>query len=168
MKKLKIEKGQSLLEVVFTLAIVTLIITGVVIASTVSVKNVSYSRDNSLANTYVDEANEWLRGQRDASWTTFISRFSGTNTYCFVAMDWSRAAACGASDYISNTNNVFKRSATFSCSNAYYSGGVFYNISSACTAATVNDVQAIITVSWSDSNGAHNITTTNDLTNWRK
>ena len=78
--------GQSLFEIMFAVAIAALITTGIVVLSTDSVKNSSFSKDKTVASKLAQEANEWLRSQRDENWSNLSSRI-GTN--CLGDLSWS-------------------------------------------------------------------------------
>ena len=65
-------EGQSLYELVVAIAIMALFAMAVVSLATSSIQNSTYSKNQSLASSYAQEATEWLRGQRDANINNFI------------------------------------------------------------------------------------------------
>lgn len=144
----KLILGQSLFEVVVALAIVSLIIVGVVILGTNSIRNSSFARDKTLATKYNQEAAEWLRGQRDNSWSAFYSKATSSSNWCLLALSWSSAkmGTCGSSDLISGT--PFKRQLVF-------------------TVLDANNIQVAVKVSWSDGAGMHDVTSVTIFTNWK-
>lgn len=137
--KINIYKGQSLFEVVVTIAISALIITAVVSLASNSIQNSSFSRDKTLASNYVQELNEWLREQRDLSSSALITHITTSGTWCFKDLSWSKSSSCGASDYVTGTK--FKRYANFSVSVV---GGKQL-------------IQIDTVVFWQDSKGKHEV-----------
>ncbi|OGM23308.1 hypothetical protein A2961_04350 [Candidatus Woesebacteria bacterium RIFCSPLOWO2_01_FULL_39_21] len=134
-------KGQSLFEIVVAVGVIALIMVVVVSLSTSSVKTSTFARDKTEANKLAGEAIEWLRGQRDESWTTFNSN-TDTSPRCFDSLDWSSTATCGASEFIVNTR--FLREGSFT--------------------KTVEGVSLIIdatiTITWTEPGGTHDIVVT--------
>lgn len=140
----KLQKGQSLFEVIVAVAISTLIVTAIVSLATNSIQNTSYSRDKTLASDYVEEAMEWLRQERDNN-TQFKAKATETagKSYCLDDLStWPALSDCTTDQFISGTK--FKRTLAFPS----YSGGV---------------VEATVTVSWEDSKGSHEVTSSTEL-----
>jgi len=140
------QKGQSLIEAVATLGIILLILTGIITATTYSIRNSNYAKTQSQATKYATELTEWFRSQRDdQDWATFLAR---TNTYCFndVSIEWPIiTGACSVSDY--SLESKYKREATLTRASA--------------SAVTIN-----ITVSWQDESGIHQSNLETYLTQW--
>lgn len=65
---MKTNLGQSLFEVVVALEIVALVIIALISLSSSSVSNTSFSKNQTLASRYTQEAIEWIRGRRDMGW----------------------------------------------------------------------------------------------------
>ena len=77
MKKLTNEKGQALLEIVVALAVVVIVVSALVKLITISIKNASFARNESLATKYAQEAIEKVRAYRDENtWDAFVSSCS--------------------------------------------------------------------------------------------
>lgn len=140
------EKGQSLFEVVVAVAMSALIVTAVVSVAVNSIQNSSFSRNKTLAASYVEDTNEWLRKERDASLSTFTTHVS-TQYWCFKTLAWSTSGKCGSTAYISDTH--FLRQTTFTVTTLGSTGK--------------NVVQIDTTVSWQDSKGLHDITGSSEL-----
>lgn len=155
------KKGQSLFEVVFAVAIVALLLVGVVALTTTSVRNSTFSRNTSLANGYAQEAVEWLREERDESWDTFRSHATpATLNWCLTEpLTWSSSSACGSTDYIAST--IFIRDLTFTC---YRDGPPAVS----CSNSSVNNIEGLVVVSWTDAQGAHDARVITRLANWIK
>ncbi len=151
MKKLNL--GQSIFEVVLALSIIALIIFAVVILASVSIRNSDFGRSKTLATRYAQGATEWLRGQRDLSWSTFSGKSStGGVTYCFNTepiVSWPAAGTCSSSSFIPGTN--FQRQVKLT------SDPVDPN----------NVIIATVSLLWSDANANHQIDSVTDFTNFR-
>jgi|WetSurSiteA1Bulk_404760.scaffolds.fasta_scaffold00731_2 Tfp pilus assembly protein PilV len=152
---MKNNKGQSLFEVVVAISVITLIIVAMIILTTTSIRNNSYSRNKTVASRYSQEAIEWLRGQRDASWPTFYGKTSTIpRYYCFkvspLTPTWPSAGLCGDSDYI-NSNTIFKRQLTL-------------------TRDPLNGdfIIADVAVSWTDGQGEHKAESVTYFSDWNK
>lgn len=141
--------GQSLFEVVIAIAISALIIVSIVSLTTNSIYNSSYSRDKALAASYVQEASEWLRGQRDSDISAFVTH-TESDTWCLKDLSWNNLGSCKNTDYIANTK--FIRQATFRIT----------------TVNSKNIIESNVKVSWQDSKGSHDVTSSTNLTDWRQ
>src|SRR4030043_2346790 len=99
----KMEKGQSLFEIVLALAIATLIVVALVALASSAIRNSTFAKNKALATRYSQEATEWLRGERDTNWDIFATK-ALTPTWCLPSLSWM-SASVGTCDneYISNT-----------------------------------------------------------------
>lgn len=145
---MKPETGQSLFEVVLALAVAALIIVAIVALATTSIRNASFSRNQSLATRYAQEAIEWLRGQRDEDWDAFTTR-ALTPLWCLRSLSWTDAVigGCGSSDFISDT--IFKREVSF-------------------TTIDASNIDTEVNVYWQDAQGLHESKTVTTFTDWRE
>ncbi len=143
-------KGQSLFEVVLALGIISIIIVGVVLLASSSIRNSSFSRNKTQAARYAQETTEWLRGERDTSWETFLAKAQAV-TWCLPALSWASAInrSCHETEVISGT--PFQREVAFS----FPEGG------------DANTIEAEIKVYWNDSQGLHEVNSITVFTNWR-
>jgi Tfp pilus assembly protein PilV len=141
-------KGQSLYEVLLAVAVATLILIAVVSLATVSIRNTSYSRNQTLAARYAQEAVEWLREERDTDWIAFESRAGGV-LWCLNSTppDWGASGGC-VNTTIANT--PFGREVLLE------------------DTADPEVVQATVTISWEDARGTHVTRTVTRFSNWRK
>lgn len=154
--------GQSLFEVLFSIAIAAMLLTGVVSLATTSVRNSTVSRDTSLANKYVEEAAEWLREERDKGWNSFRGRAATSSVWCLKALSWSSpsfSSACGSGDFLPAT--ILIRSVTFTC---FATNPPSIN----CGDTSVNNIDTKVTVAWTDSAGVHETNMVTRLTNWKR
>jgi len=70
----KQEKGQSLIEVLAALGVVVLVILALVTVTTISIRNATFAKNQSLATSYAQEAIEKIREYRDQnSWGDFVA-----------------------------------------------------------------------------------------------
>ena len=145
---MKYEKGQSLFEVVLALAVAALIIISIVALATISIRNANFSRNQSLATRYAQEAIEWLRGQRDEGWDAFTTR-ALTPLWCLKSLSWTDATigGCGSSGFISDT--IFKREISF-------------------TILDASNIDTEVKVYWQDAQGLHETKTVTTFTDWRE
>lgn len=67
------QNGQTLAEVVVAIGVVVLLVTGLVIGTSVTLKASQYGKARSQAVQYAQEAVEIARNVRDSGWTTFIA-----------------------------------------------------------------------------------------------
>lgn len=72
------EKGQGLLEALVAMAVAILIVSGLVVAVIVAVKNASFAKNQALATKYAQGEMENVRSLRDTNWDTFWSRADTT------------------------------------------------------------------------------------------
>lgn len=104
MIKNKLQNGASLLEIVIAVGLISIILLSLVSLSTKSVSNTTLSREKNEAARYSQEAVEWLRGERDNSWSSFIAHVDNSDTWCLTALDWSNSGSCNTNEVISGTN----------------------------------------------------------------
>lgn len=140
------EKGQSLFEVVVAVAISALIITTIVALAALSIQNSSYSRDKTLASGYVSETMEWLRRERDKDFKVFAEKAGTALIYCMTNLgDVWPAPTANCSNKIAGTK--FTRELSFPV----------------CDTCPPDVIEAMVTVSWIDSKGLHEVTSSTDL-----
>lgn len=146
-------KGQSLFEVVVAIAISALVIIAIVSLASNSIRNAAFSRNKNQAASLAQQLTEWLRIQRDTNIDTFITNVTPSpKTYCFSDLTWSRARLCGASDFVIGTS-LFARQGVFT-------------LTTSPQGKTV--IEADITVSWTDSQGYHEVRSATNFTDWRQ
>mgnify|MGYP001611356609 CR=1 FL=1 len=148
--KLKtLSEGQSLVEVVMTISVIVLVLVGLISAVTVGLANAQFARNKAQATKYSQEAVEWLRSQRDAGWTSFYNRSSASGSvYCLNTFTFTgTSGTCGASSYISDQFNLFKREVTLT--------------------QFSNRVSIAVQVYWLNGNRTSDVTVNSYLTQWR-
>lgn len=134
------------MEVVFSIAIMGLIVLAVVGTSILSIKNNSYAKNRTQANRYAQEAQEWVRNQKETtSWTIFSGQ--ADYTYCMdTTPSWSDPSLCGTTETIANTQ-------------------LFRNVT---LTNNLNVITAEVVITWTDSQGVHEVINSTDYTNWIK
>lgn len=141
-------QGQSFIELIAALLIVSFVLVALVTLVTKSIANTAFSRNKALATSYTQQGIEWLRGERDKDWATFYAKTA--NPWCIVSLNWasngSHQGSCSAANTIPGT--PFIRTITFIRTNS-------------------STVDATIMVSWSDGNGTHQSVSTTTFTNWK-
>ena len=144
----KLNKGQSLFEVMFALSVAAMILVAVVALVATSIRNSTFSKNKALANKYASELSEWLKKERNNGWNSFSQQLGTTDSnWCMVDLLWTgQKHSCAASDFITST--IFKRQMDV-------------------TAGT-NSYEFSITVTWSDGLGDHETKSTTVLTDWNQ
>lgn len=102
----KSQHGQTLVEVVVSIFVISLILIALMSAVNFSLTNTQYAKNKAIATKYAQEAVEWLRSERDSSWNTFYNRSSiAGRTYCVKSVpSWPMTeGVCNSGDYINNT-----------------------------------------------------------------
>lgn len=154
--------GQSLFEVVVALAVISVVIVSLINVTTVSIRNTSFSRNNTVASRYAQEATEWLRGERDAGWNTFTTNAHNSSTYCLNGLSWN-SGNCSTLEIIPAT--PFYRQVSFLC---YINNPPTPPTPPPpCNNPAINIVEASVTVNWSDAQGSHVVSTPIQFTNWK-
>jgi Tfp pilus assembly protein PilV len=146
-----LETGQSLFEVTVSLAISALIIVSLVSLVSNSIRNSTFSKNKALAATFAQEGTEWLRGQRDTDVNTFFAtRAVPGLVYCLNTLSWDQIGTCADDSTINGT--PFKRELNFPL----------------CDSCSSSLIESDVVVSWTDSQGLHQVTSATNFADWRK
>lgn len=154
MRKNKLNKGQSMFEVLVAIFIITLITVGVVVVSTTSVANSTFSRNSTLAGRYAQEAIEWLRDEEATNTTLFKTRITQSR-YCLDSLSWSNLGACSTNELVNDStgaDSVFGREVVLTTS----------------VINTKNIIQAVVRVYWTDSKGTHEVSSATNFSDIRE
>lgn len=103
------EKGQSLIEAVAALGVVTIVLTALSIAVLLGLRNSEFTRKETIATQYAQQGMEIIRNIRDVRWGDFNSLTDS----CFGPGNALTALPCGAAEYITAGTTKFMRTATF-------------------------------------------------------
>src|SRR5258708_38010937 len=142
---LSLSKGQSLFEVVIAMALISIVLITLVAMASVSIRAAVFSRNQTQASRFTEQASEWLRSEKDASWTVFNTH-ALTKNWCLDSLYWQKAIICSTNDIISGT--IFTRSLKF-------------------TINADSSISADLQTSWLDAQGTHAVTTSIIFTNWQ-
>ncbi len=147
MRKLKNQKGQSLFEVIVALGIITLVLITLLNLATLSIKHSTSAKNLNQATDLTQSALEWLRSERDLSWTNFSTN-AQTPVWCILNLSFQSATVgkCGANAFIAST--VFKREITFGIIDA-------------------DNIDTTVTTYWNDGSGYHEAKSITTFTNWK-
>lgn len=144
----KVQRGQSLFELVVAIAISALIIVAIVSLVTNAIRSATFSKNNAFASSLAGDATEWIRTERDTNIATFLTK-AQTPIWCFTGLNWNAPGACPSDGLI---NDLYIREGRFSID--------------ASSGKTV--VHSDVTVSWTDSSGVHEVKNSTDFTDWRQ
>ncbi|MEK9143595.1 MAG: prepilin-type N-terminal cleavage/methylation domain-containing protein [Patescibacteria group bacterium] len=105
------QRGQTLVEVIVAIGVVVLLVTGLIVSTSVSLKASQYGKMRSLGTQYANEAIEVTRNLRDSGWSTFAV-YGGVTpiSWCLdKAGVWTQmAGTCSP-----NIDNFYTRMVTF-------------------------------------------------------
>lgn len=107
-------KGQTLVEAVVVVGVVVMLVTGLIAATTVSLRSVQSGRVRSQAVSLAQEGIEIARGIRDDSWNDFDSY---VGTYCLGEDRELTAAAGSCLPNITTADGSLTRSISFDWQN---------------------------------------------------
>ena len=99
---MKINSGQSLVEILVAIAVVTLVLVTLVAAVVMAIRGVRFSKEKIRANFLNQEGMEWARSQRqEKGWADFGLLATGAGArYCLVDLSWDRLGSCSESQII--------------------------------------------------------------------
>jgi Tfp pilus assembly protein PilV len=152
------QKGQTMVEILIAMTVVTVVMVAVVSRAIDAVKSAQFARNKSLATRYAQEGVEWGRLQRDAmGWESFSGLLTAGSIqqYCLIDItadiDSMTVDACGSGDEITGTH--FQRQVDLTLTDV----------------AGENDyVYVEVRVSWEDAIGTHNARLQTNLSEWSK
>jgi len=139
LKNNKFCQGQSIVEVLFAIGVVSICLLALIVVITAAVSNTRFSKSYNLATKYANEGVEMARKERDRNnWTDFIAAYQND-----VGLDDSLTwGDCGSA----NVDSIYER-----CINFFQAGEV---------------VTVTATVSWTDSGKDHSVVATTVLSKW--
>src|SRR4030042_3024845 len=68
-RRLQAQTGQSMVEILIAMTVVTIVMVAMVSRAVEAVKSAQFARNKSLATRYAQEGVEWMRSERDQSWS---------------------------------------------------------------------------------------------------
>lgn len=67
------QRGQTLVEVIVAIGVVVLLVTGLIVSTSVTLKASQYGKMRSIGTQYAQEAVEATRNLRDSGWSSFFA-----------------------------------------------------------------------------------------------
>lgn len=134
--------GQSLFEVVVAVGVIALVMVAVLSLGTTSVRNSNFAKNGAIATKYAQEGTEYARQARDSDWALFFAQATGLAIPAGNISVWPPSGTC----YIGTT--IFCRTITL-------------------TQVPANEVDVLVLVQWTDSQGTHSVRNATSLTKWR-
>lgn len=134
--------GQSLIEAVVVIGTVILLVSGLIVGTTASLRASQAGRLRSQAVKYAQEAMEYARNLRNTGWETFQAK---SGMWCLdksLVLTQAQSGVCPT-----NIDSTFTRSITFSWTDPLMTVSVL--------------------VTWNDGSGTHQSAVTTYLTRWR-
>ena len=88
--------GFSLIEVLVFTAVLGLFFVAAVSVTTFNLKNMKIQEHKIIATRYAEEANEWVKQEKEDNWIEFRTRGStGGTTYCLnTLLNWTTPTSC--------------------------------------------------------------------------
>ena len=116
-----LESGFSIIEVLIFTLLSSIVLIGMSYATLISIKNSKESQNKTLSTRYMQQAQEWLRGEKELDWNTFVDSLS-SSTYCINTIPQTISeistflGTCAEDDFSLGTS--FKRELTIVSINA--------------------------------------------------
>lgn len=139
-------KGQSLIEVIVAVGMISLLLTAVLALVSLSVKNSRLAKDRTKAVDRAQEGIELMRTYRDLSWTDLMLQ-TGASEYN-LPEDWTVLSSWDSPCVNKNIESFFKRCVVLT------DGGETVSVS--------------VTVSWPEGNQTHKTVQETNLTLWER
>lgn len=140
MKIKRLQKGQTLIEVLIALAAAVAVVAAIAVTVVTSLSNVDYTKNQNLATQYSREGLEIIRQIAKNNWTDFSTNPNyRTGSYCLSegsSLPQPEVVTCAQNVGLQNGNYILKREIIINQNDATYCSG---------------NVSVISTVSWSDS-----------------
>lgn len=156
-KKIKLNKGFGLLEVVVTIGIVTILLLGILQLLNFSLINVRDSENRSQATNLASEAMEITRQVRDSDWNNFSALDTENSLHPVLGTEWALEAGCDTVDIFTrcvDIDRVFRDAAS---GNPVESGGT----------EDTDSRKVKVTISWTERGNVKNVEIQTYLTGWK-
>lgn len=141
----KSTRGQTLAEVVVAIGVVVLLVTGLVVGTSVTLKASQYGKARSQAVQYAQEAIEIARNVRDSGWTAFTA-YGGVSPI-FWCLDKSGVWTAMSGSCSPNIDNFYTRQVTVTWIDP--------------------KMKVEVQVSWTDGNKTYTVPITTYFTKWQ-
>jgi type II secretory pathway pseudopilin PulG len=144
-------RGQSLFEVVVSIAISAIIIVALVALAANSIKNATFAKNKTIASRYAEEVTEWLRGQRDNNTNVFFTNTLVSASWCLPTPDWPVGPSASCDEFIEGT--IFTRRV---------------DVTRQFIGLGKTLISTDVVVSWDDAQGNHEVRSTTSFSDWRE
>lgn len=144
--------GQVLAEVIVTIGVIVLLVTGLIVGATGTLKANQYSSRRNLAVKYAQESIETVRTIRDNSWETFQTYGDAMGKSWCLGKTGTWAPMSGSCPY--DIDTYFSRNVTFT----WHDDPLITND---------ERMQVDVVVSWTDGVKIYEVPLTTYLTQWR-
>jgi type II secretory pathway pseudopilin PulG len=141
------KSGQTLAEVVVAIGVVVLLVSGLIFATSVTLKASQYGKSRSQAVQYAQEAVEAARNLREGGWTAF-SAYGGALPISWC-LDKSGIWTASSGSCTANIDSVYTRTVTFTWE------------------PSNSRMKVDVLVSWTDGNKTYTVPITTYITQWK-
>ena len=138
--------GQSFLEVILAIALISIVLITIVSLSSLSIRASVYSRQSTEAGRLSQQASEWLKSEKDSDWPIFKSHASASFWWCLDSLYWTNPGPCSPTEIVSGT--PFTRTLVL-------------------IAHPDGSVEGKIETWWTNAQGLHNVTSSTVYTDWK-
>lgn len=128
---MKLNGGQSLVEILVAIGVVTLVLTALVAAVVMAIRGVNFSKQKIKATSLAQEGVEWVRNQRgNLGWSDFYALATAAGIrYCLASLDFGEIGSCGEAQLIDS----------------------YYTRELVLTASGSDEVGVVVTVTWQEN-----------------
>ncbi len=141
-------RGQSFFEVVVAVALISIVMISLVSLASLSIRASVFSRNQTEASSFTEQASEWLKSEKDANWAAFDTH-AATADWCLDNLSWAGTDhVCLSSPPEVIPGTVLVRSLKF-------------------TRNPDGSISADISTGWQDSQGDHSVITSEIYANWQ-
>src|SRR5258708_5198725 len=109
MMREKYQQGQTLIDAIAALGIISIIISAIAMLVTTTVNSAKFNQYNTLASQYAQQGTEVVQQIRDKNYTSFTT-YNGT--YCLAKGQTTLGSAAPGGCTTQNVDNIFVRSVT--------------------------------------------------------
>lgn len=142
------QDGQTLVEIIIAIGMIIIALTTLVAGIAFGIANNRFARDEVLAKDNTRQATEWFRSIRDSmGWAGFYALITShvpPVTYCLPVLPLT-------SDQLSTLPNS-------ACSTQQTITGTLFYRSMSVTVPSANEIDATVTVMWTDGSKTHQTT----------
>lgn len=148
--------GQTILEVVFAVGLVSLILVTLIGVITIAIRDARIAKNQSLATKFATEGLEALRTIRDANWNNLASSVTDCNktkaSYLYQSSQvWTLRFTPSYDQFVNSTTGIFNRKVFVLP--VYRNSGNLTDCGSIGSTIDTNSYQVFVQVIWEESSG---------------